>query len=1308
MDGRGLLAAVTLSAAVAWSAPTAVTNRLTQVLSGTDGDQQTLAATNWTDGCVVHAGADYLVDLTSPFRLPASTPLVFGGNSLQLGTDQKQAFVVSKGVDVTFENDGLFLKNVRWDHWQGGYRPSFHGRVTVLSRQSNPVRFVTGTAQAAHTFTGPWFATTEKGVWVSASEARAKGHTLQLTGDLSGFAGRFRVTSGAVLELGTTELPGEILLEADGADGLGAGVLSTVETESQVGVNHLTLGAGGTLAFKVAYVPRTTVCTNNGFRVTGRLLTTGTVLISVPRMMTCLATAQRQRFPFLVRAASAEGSLKVEDFALAEPVDGVSLEVARDPSTGEQTLFVVLESSSHATPRIAYEDFGAVGDGKTDDQAAIVAAHAMANQLRLPVRARDDAVYYIGGAAETAQIKTDVDWGRARFIIDDTAVSNRSSSVFRVAPSVNSRSLAGPAMIRRGERTLGIPVDGPAVVVVKNANKKHFIREGKNQNDGTSQTEVYLVDARGVVDASVPMTWDFDAVTSCTVVPVDTDRLTVKGGLFTTIANQEESTYNYFSRGIAIQRSNVRIQGLRHDVVGEGDHGAPYGGFLKIDTCANVEIADCVLTAHKIYKTIGNDGTSVSMGTYDISVSHAVNVLIRDCRQTTDIMDTAYWGVHTSNFCKNMTMDGCVFSRFDDHQGIHNATILNSTFGHQGIRGDGWGVWRIENCEVKSAHFLELRSDYGSTWTGEVVVRNCRLSPPTGGKSQPMLLTGSYTGFHDFGYPCRMPWRITVDGLTVDDFSPYSSYRGPYLFSDFTKANTNAAFRAAYPFEVPERVILRNIKTTSGKTFQKSPNEWMFRTVAVTNETPADCTFTVADPVLGWNATNATFAVNVTAFDATVATNARLVVTVRDVAGTVVDSQARDLTGTGVQTFRCDLPTNNASYSYQVEVVTGEDRPAFVASEMSGNFFAGEEVSGETGFCSRVGPGGLLSTNGAWRTPPVVFGERFRVDREGVFDVSAAVRTTNRLIRVESDYEVDALLPFEAYAAPAGIGSLAASQVGGRAFWRGVRSDAEGRPEWFTLLGQSPTSNVVYRVRVEADFTGTPPCVRYAVKAVDEEAFVDLVDGEGQVWHPCADPSATTVSQIAYTGFGEADALAGTSLAAVVAEVAGVRYADFNGALSAAAEKGQPLTLLLDVAVLPDRATGGAEVVLGGHRLSWSDTDGWGIVYDAFTQSCRMVKVPAGGFPNGLSSYESYALGLDAFDAESKPLLGIHCSDVGDFIVALNVRPPTEMEGRIRYRLESSASPDFASSELGPLSSSPVFTLSPTASRQFFRVQIVF
>ena len=83
-----------------------------------------------------------------------------------------------------------------------------------------------------------------------------------------------------------------------------------------------------------------------------------------------------------------------------------------------------LAAAAQAAEYVTYEEFGAVGNGKADDQDAIVAAHAAANERGLPVKAGDGKTYYIGRGAKVAVIMTDVDFGTASFVIDDRDVEN--------------------------------------------------------------------------------------------------------------------------------------------------------------------------------------------------------------------------------------------------------------------------------------------------------------------------------------------------------------------------------------------------------------------------------------------------------------------------------------------------------------------------------------------------------------------------------------------------------------------------------------------------------------------------------------------------------------------------------------------------------------------------------------------------------------------------------------------------------------------------------------------------------------------
>ncbi len=324
--------------------------------------------------------------------------------------------------------------------------------------------------------------------------------------------------------------------------------------------------------------------------------------------------------------------------------------------------------------------------------------------------------------------------------------------------------------------------------------------------------------------------------TEISVQPVDQTNLTIKGGIFTTIANSEKSEYNYYSRNISIQRSNVILDGLEHRIVGEGDHGAPYGGFVHISGCTNVTVQNTILTGHKTYQTIGNAGKPVSMGSYDILVGRALNISFVNCSQTNDIDDSMYWGIMGSNYCKNLIFDTCKLSRFDAHMGVANATIRNSSLGHMGINAIGTGKFLIENSEIRGRSLINLRSDYGSTWQGEMIIRNCKFIPAGGRSLSPILINGSNSGKHDFGYTCYMPELITIENLMIDDSNHPENYRGAVIFGNFNPDFRDESYQEKFPYVRTKKVKLKNVTTLSGKKLRVSDNEFMFKELKIVTD----------------------------------------------------------------------------------------------------------------------------------------------------------------------------------------------------------------------------------------------------------------------------------------------------------------------------------------------------------------------------------------------------------------------------------------------------------------------------------------
>ena len=488
-----------------------------------------------------------------------------------------------------------------------------------------------------------------------------------------------------------------------------------------------------------------------------------------------------------------------------------------------------------------YGDFGAKGNGKTDDIDAIAATHAVANQYGIPVKADDDATYYIGGKERTVIIMTDTDFGTAEFTIDDTNVENRQAPIFQVTSTLESFPLEGISTLRRNQTKIDANLPSSCLITVTDSNVKRYIRFGPNQNNGSSQTDIFIVDKDGNVDKNTPIIWEFNQITEINALPMDETTLTIKGGIFTTIANQAESKYTYYSRGLAIKRSNVVVEGLEHRVTGEGEHGAPYGGFIIARDCGNVTVRNTILTGHKTYRTIGSAGVPVSMGTYDISINRALNVSFINCSQTNDINDRTYWGIMGSNYSKNLMYDSCFFSRFDAHMGVANATIRNSTMGHMGINAIGTGTLLIENSTIRGRTLVNLRSDYGSTWQGDFIIRNCTFIPNNGQEvSKVSLIGGHNSGQHDFGYTCYMPETVTIEKLFINDENHTEDYEGPTIFADLNPDMTDDSYQQKFPYVITRELNLKlfHNSSRSGKPLRLSDNMYMFKDVEITTSEP--------------------------------------------------------------------------------------------------------------------------------------------------------------------------------------------------------------------------------------------------------------------------------------------------------------------------------------------------------------------------------------------------------------------------------------------------------------------------------------
>ncbi len=498
-------------------------------------------------------------------------------------------------------------------------------------------------------------------------------------------------------------------------------------------------------------------------------------------------------------------------------------------------LLAALSISAADKKVVYYSDFGAKGDGKTNDLPAIAKAHEYANEHKLPVRANDNATYLLEAGPAPVVVTTNVDWGKAKFIVNDLVdLKDFNKPLFQVKSAQPEYEISSLEPLKRGQKNIGIELPSRMVIIAEDNTTKRYIRYGSNANKGSNQVDAILVDEKGNIDPATPVVWDFKKVTKIYAYPVDKETLTVNGGHFTTYTNNRTGRHRYFARNISVMRSNTIVQNVKHHVVEpEGIDSWPYTGFLSVSRCAEVTFKNCEVMGRKVYSyPIPGQKKRKTTGTYDISGTNALKVNYINVRQVNDFMDPVYWGVMGTNFCKSVMLDGCKVSRFDAHQGVTNAIIRNSEMGYQGINAIGFGTFVVENTVTNCNRLINFRSDYGAMWNGNFIFRNCTVKVPKGTK-QVNLFWGPATPMHDFGYPCMMPATISIDGLKIDtsDMDPKGNVA---VFNDFDRKNENAA--SPHPYTFTKNLILKNFKCNLPVMLARKPAQ--FKNLKVTGKLP--------------------------------------------------------------------------------------------------------------------------------------------------------------------------------------------------------------------------------------------------------------------------------------------------------------------------------------------------------------------------------------------------------------------------------------------------------------------------------------
>ena len=404
--------------------------------------------------------------------------------------------------------------------------------------------------------------------------------------------------------------------------------------------------------------------------------------------------------------------------------------------------------------RVSYKEFGAVGDGRTDDSEAIRAAHEFANKGGQLVVAESSKTYYIAGPCDTISIKTNVDFGGCKFIFDDSKVTgSTTSAVFSIDPdspvsyitsgdffSAINKDTDGDGIVIKGinhgdEQTtkLGNGLGYKALLTVYNSNARKYVRWGYADGQVHTQEEIVIIEADGTIDPTTPFLIDYEAVTKVRVMNLEgVEPITIKNATVTTLSTKINKAGN-ITRNFIINRPYTTIEGIKHKI--EGEYEGVNIGMLKGETRTPITYDEKLgywvpaegFTGdrYNVYDPNGNKYTKtdvvlMSGVTYTgiINVSFSEGVTVKDC----EFQAHMYYGSGTYDLnlynANNVTFLNCIQTNFFDE--TRGATYANMT--------RCWGVMGSNYCKNLYFEGCKLTRFDAHCGVYNTTMKNCDVS----------------------------------------------------------------------------------------------------------------------------------------------------------------------------------------------------------------------------------------------------------------------------------------------------------------------------------------------------------------------------------------------------------------------------------------------------------------------------------------------------------------------------------------------------------------------------------------------------
>jgi hypothetical protein len=400
----------------------------------------------------------------------------------------------------------------------------------------------------------------------------------------------------------------------------------------------------------------------------------------------------------------------------------VASDLAQDlAAPSGSSLVGFLQSGVSATPTtvetklretVSVKDFGAAGDGVTDDTAAIRAAATAANAKGIPLLV-NPGTYFIDSPGDI----------ELRVSLDATG------AVFKLGANMGLT----PVFIARGNPLDDITSSVVLTQITKNVTtvaslapyRNGFIRIRSNvpnltRTPGSAmlfKEECGYISKEGVLVTPIRHNYSTGGtgITQVQYRKDETAQLIVYGGAV-------DVNGKFSPRFLTVERNDVKVKNW---TVLDSTNSA------KIDQAFIFRISNC---ANFVMEDISGDAMNQAVSasfSYLVDIVYAFNSRFSRC------FIQGGWGSLTGNGANGYHITDSNFDRFDIHYDGYDMTVDNCTFYQNILYGSGGGVLQVTNStkiakQVQPflsntsvvASVVASRGDYGGTWDGNVLINN--------------------------------------------------------------------------------------------------------------------------------------------------------------------------------------------------------------------------------------------------------------------------------------------------------------------------------------------------------------------------------------------------------------------------------------------------------------------------------------------------------------------------------------------------------------------------------------------------------